>query len=105
MTIRHYEIDANTSGEHELVPASEGQPIVVLAYALVVAGEVAVSFAVDGGALTGEMPFAPNGGIACPYNPAGWFATPPGEALLLDLSDDVAVGGHLVVQIGGPLRV
>lgn len=103
--IKHLPIEQNTSGDHELVAAAAGYPIVVLAYTLVVAGAVNVSFADGNGDLTGAMPFAANGGISAPFNPAGHFATQPGEALILSLDDDVEVGGHITVQIGGALRV
>ena len=47
------------------------------------------------GDITGLMYFAANGGIVLPYNHLGWFATTGGEALDINLSGSVAVGGVL----------
>ena len=103
--IQHIAIEENTTGDHTLVAAVPGQPIIVLAYTLVVADAVNVTFAGASGDLSGSMPFAANGGASPPYNPAGHFVTAPGEALLLNLDDNVAVAGHMTVQIGGGLRL
>jgi hypothetical protein len=45
--------------------------------------------------ITGLAYFAANGGYVLPYNPAGWFQTIAGEALDINLSAAVAVGGSL----------
>ena len=43
--------------------------------------------------LTGLFYLAANGGFVLPYNEAGWFSTLAGEALDINLSGAIAVGG------------
>lgn len=45
--------------------------------------------------LTGQMAFAANGGIACPFNPVGWFETSANTLLNLELDAAANVRGHL----------
>jgi hypothetical protein len=45
--------------------------------------------------------FGANGGVAAAYCPVGHFETAAGEALNINLSGAVAVGGHVVyVEVG-----
>lgn len=50
---------------------------------------------VGGGALTGAVPCAVNGGYVLPFNPAGWFETTAGNALGLSLGAATAVAGSI----------
>src|SRR5260221_300255 len=45
--------------------------------------------------ISGPAYCAQNGGIVLPFNAGGWFATAPGDSLILNLSSGVAVGGSL----------
>lgn len=101
--IRHLAIAASSSGDTTLLAAQSGQPIVVLAYTLVCDAAVDVKFR-DGQDLTGAMPFASNGGVSAPFNPAGHFVTRAGQPLVINLSEAAAIAGHMTVQVGGGLR-
>lgn len=91
-------ISASSSGAQQAVAAVTSKKIRVLGYSLVAAGAVNVKFQshVSPTDLTGLMDFAGNGGISVPFSPVGHFETVAGEALDINLSGAVAVGGHLV---------
>jgi hypothetical protein len=44
---------------------------------------------------SGLLYLAANGGVVAPESPRGYFETAAGEALQLNLSAAVAVGGHI----------
>jgi hypothetical protein len=96
-------IDNATSGDNTLVAGVTGKRIRVLQFALVAVGAVTVRFesAASGTALTGQMSFAANGGIAPPFCPVGHFETVAGELLNLELGGAVSVDGWLVYQLIG----
>lgn len=96
-TIKYAVIDHAVSGNNMLVTAVTGKKIRVLSYAFIVAAAVTVRFesGADGTALTGQMQFAANGGISCPFNEAGWFETGVSALLNLELSGAISVDGHL----------
>ncbi len=96
-------IDCSASGDNEIVAAVPLRRIRVLAYTFVVQGAVTVKWRSATTALTGPMIFAASGGgISVP---AGGDATGEGavplvvtavnEALNLNLTGTVAVGGHV----------
>ena len=87
------------STDNTIIAAVTGKKLRVLAYVLVVTGAATARFesATAGTALTGQMSLAANGGIAAPFNPAGWFETVAGELLNLELSANGA-DGHLIYQ-------
>jgi hypothetical protein len=97
-------ISASASGNTEVVAAVAGKRIRVLQYRLVCGGDVTVKFRSASTDITGGMPFATNGGISAGapvQTPAGLlfeFQTAPGEALNINLSAAIAVGGHLTYQ-------
>lgn len=90
-------ISASTSGDNTLVAAVVGKKIRVLSYCLVCAAAVMVRFeaGVAGPALSGQMEFAANSGIAIIFSPVGHFETSVNTLLNLELSGAVSVAGHL----------
>lgn len=91
-------LSENTSGASELIAAVASKRIVVRALFLVADGAVDVKFQSDGTPtdITGLVYCAENGGIVLPYQASGWFRTISGEALDINLSAAVAVGGAIV---------
>lgn len=90
--------NASSSGVTNLVALTAGKRIRVLQYTLVAAGAVNVKFQSHTAPtdITGLMDLSGNGGVSCGYCPVGLFQTIAGEALDINLSGAVAVGGHLV---------
>jgi hypothetical protein len=98
LTPKFAAIDVGTSGQNTLVAAVAGKKIRVLSYILMAAGAVNVRFrSAAASNLTGLKYFAAaGGGLVAPFNQLGWFETTVGEALTLNLSAPIAVGGELV---------
>lgn len=97
LTPKFASIDVATSGDNTIVAAVASKKIRVLEYAIVCAAATTVIWkSATAGAITGDMSFAANGGIATPFSPLGKFETTAGEALVLNLSAANAVSGHLV---------
>lgn len=67
----------------------------VLKLSLVAGGAVSVKFQSAANDKTGLLPLAANGGVADSFCPVGLFETNAGEALNINLSGAVAVGGYL----------
>lgn len=90
-------ISTSASGTSQVVAATANKKIRVLTGFLVAAAAVSVKFqsAITPTDLTGAMPFATNGGLAIPYSDLGQFETIAGEALSINLSGAVAVGGAI----------
>lgn len=90
-------ISTSSSGTSQVVAAVANKKIRVLTGFLVAAAAVSVKFqsAITPTDLTGAMPFATNGGLAIPYAQVGQFDTIAGEALSINLSGAVAVGGAI----------
>lgn len=98
-------ISTSTSGDNTLVAARPGQKIRVINYAATAAGDVAIKFKSGASTdLTGAMGLSatkalfPSGSGLSPAGFVGLFETAVGEALVLNLSDAVAVAGHLTFQ-------
>ena len=95
-------IDASASGNNEIVAAVTGKRIRVVGYTIIATGTVTVKWRSASTDLSGGMALAANGGttpsvsVLSPAGMFGVFQTEPGEALNLNLSGAVAVGGHLV---------
>ncbi|OYT74186.1 MAG: hypothetical protein CFK49_09705 [Armatimonadetes bacterium JP3_11] len=88
-------ISANTSGNTQVVAGVSGKRIVVVAFAVVAAGTVNIQFrSGTTNAITGTMRLVEAGGIAHEFS-GGLFRTGVGEALNINLSANVQVGGHL----------
>lgn len=92
-------VDTSTSGDNTIVAAEAGRKIKLLSYVLVADGAVFVRWKSGASTnLSGRLSLAANGGaVAPPANPdAGpWLETSAGEALVLNLSGAVEVGGHI----------
>ena len=98
--LRSVAINASSSGDNTIVAGVLGKRIVVLLYTLVCSDAVTVTWEASGGSvLSGPCAFAANGGISVPQAEFGHMATPVGEALVLDLSGAVQVGGHALVAV------
>ena len=98
-----YAVISAASTDNTVVAAVTGQCIRVLAYVLVVTGAATARFesGTAGTALTGQMPFAANGGVAAPYNEQGHFQTLSGGLLNLELSANAAHGHLTYVLVPG----
>lgn len=87
--------------DNTLVAAQTGKRIIVHQLFLIVASAVNVRFEsnTSGTALTGQMNFGANGGMALPFNEKGWFETNQGELLNMELSSTVSVDGALKYSV------
>lgn len=85
------------SGDNEVVALVSGKKIRVLAYNFVASGAVNAKWRSGTTDITGltYMDAAGKGKVA-PFSPVGWFETAASEALNLNLSGAVAVGGEVV---------
>jgi hypothetical protein len=98
-------IDTATSGDNTLVTPPAGKQIVVVQYTLIAAGAVSVRW--KSGAsnnLSGALPLAANSAISADLGGnypgrQGALATNAGQALVLNLSANVQVSGHIVYEI------
>lgn len=89
-------VAASGSGDNAIVAAVTGKKIRVLSYYLSAAGAVNAKWRSATTDLTGLHYFAAAGGSAtAPYSPQGWVETAVSEALNLNLSGAVAVGGEI----------
>lgn len=91
-------IAVSASGVTELVALVAAKQIVVHQLSLVANAAVNAKFQshTTPTDLTGLYYCAANGGIVLPWSDSGWFRTLTGEALDINLSTAVAVGGVLV---------
>lgn len=98
-TIQFAVINASSSGDNTLVAADTGKTIRVLSYVFVAAGTVNITFKSGAStSLSGAMPFVVNAGaVAPPSSPAAgaYMQTAANQALVMNLSQAVAVTGHL----------
>lgn len=88
-------VSTSSSGVTEIVAAVPGAKIVVINYGIVVAGATAITWRSASTSISGALSFAGNGGISCSDADHGWFETAVGEALNINNSAAVAVGGHV----------
>jgi hypothetical protein len=90
-------IVASASGATQVVAAVTSKKIRVLGYVLVASAAVNAKFQshVTPTDKTGLLYLGANGGVSAPFSPVGQFETVAGEALDINLSGGVAVGGHL----------
>lgn len=101
MGIKSAIITANTSGQTQIVAAVPGRRIRVVSYVLSFSGTVNAKFQSNSTDLTGSLYGVAAGVIPMATGESviggiqGQFETAPGEALNLNLSGAVAVGGHL----------
>lgn len=93
-------IAAASSGTNALVSAVSGKKIRVMSMFMIAAGAVNVYFedaantalAGDG---TNKIALTTNSGFTLPFNPVGWFETAATQALEVNLSAAIAVGGSV----------
>jgi hypothetical protein len=95
LTPKFAAIAASSSGASTLVALVSSKKLRVLSVALVANAAVNVKFQshVTPTDITGLFYLAANGGFVLPFSPAGHFETVSGEALDINLSGAVAVGG------------
>jgi hypothetical protein len=96
LTPKFAKISASSSGDNAVVAAVAGKKIRVLRWGLTSNGTVSAKWRSNTTDLTGPrylVQYASAGGAYCPV---GVFETAAGEALNLNLSAAVAVGGELV---------
>ncbi|HND25057.1 MAG TPA: hypothetical protein PK229_12110 [Rhodocyclaceae bacterium] len=89
-------IQVSTSGDNTIVNAVTGKKLLVLAYNYMANGSVNVKWRSNTTDQTGLAYLAQNTGKVAPFSQVGWFKTSAGEALVLNLSGNVAVGGEVV---------
>lgn len=98
LTPKFAKITASSSGATTIVSLVSSKKLRVLAWSLVCNAAVNVKWQTHATPtdITGLYYFAANGGISRPFSPVGYFETVAGEALDINLSGAVAVGGSLV---------
>lgn len=97
LTPKFAPIAESSSGANEVIAAVTAKKIRVLSFNLMASAAVNAKWQSAATDLTGLSYFsAAGGGISVPFNPLGLFETLAGEALNLNLSGAVAVGGSLV---------
>jgi hypothetical protein len=97
LTPKFAKIVASSSGATTIVAAVTSKKIRVVALQVIANAAVNVKWQshVTPTDLTGLAYLAANGGYVLPYNPVGWCETVSGEALDINLSGAIAVGGFL----------
>lgn len=88
-------IAAGSSGDNEVVAAVANKKIRVIALHFVVAGVVTVIWKSGSTAISGDENFAQNSGMHLAEVRFGHFETAAGEALNINLSGNVTVGGTI----------
>lgn len=88
-------IEASNSGSNEVVAGVSDHKIRVLAYTLICAAAVTVTWKSAANSISGVMSYAANGGAAPSPLPLGLIETTTGAALNISLSSNLQVGGHL----------
>jgi hypothetical protein len=88
---------SSMGGGNSVVALSSAKRIRVIAVNLTAAGTVNAKWqsGSSGTDITGLSYLVANAGFILPYNPVGWFQTASSEALHLNLSASIAVGGHI----------
>jgi len=94
-------IVASASGGTTIVAATAGLRVRVMSLQLIASAAVNVKWQshVLPTDLTGLAYMAANGGYVLPFNETGWFWTLAGEALDINLSAAVPVGGSLTYTL------
>ena len=89
-------ITASSSGQNEIVAAVTGKRIRVVGYNYISSGTVNAAWRSGATTVIGGLGYwVANTGKVAPFCPVGWFQTASGEALNLNLSGAVAVGGEV----------
>jgi hypothetical protein len=95
--LHHLPISTAASGDTTILAAVTGKRLLLLSYALVASGAVAVKFKSGSTDLSGAMALAANGSLTGSLNKYGHVATAAGQALILNLGTGVQVSGHATV--------
>ena len=95
--LKHAVINASASGDNTLVTAVAGQRIKVVSYVCIAANAVNATFKSGAStSISGALTLGTNSGVSCPNNcESVLMQTAVGEGLVLNLSGNVLVGGHL----------
>jgi hypothetical protein len=89
-------ISTSSSGDTVIVSAKEGCLIRVVRWGLICSAATVITWKSDSsGALTGPRSFADHGGLETPFTPIGIFETAENEALVINNSLPVSIGGEL----------
>lgn len=88
-------IAAANSGDNLIIAGVAKRKLRVLSAYFVCANTVSAKFRSNTTDINGLQSFAQNSGIVLPFNHVGWFETAEGEALNLNLSGAVTVGGAI----------
>lgn len=88
-------ISESSSGSQEIVAAVANKRIRVLSYVIISNGTLNVKWQSGSNDISGLLYLVSNTGASSGYHPKGHFQTSQGEALNLNLSGSVAIGGHI----------
>ena len=91
---KFFSIATAASGATEIVAAVTGKKIRVICYNYMANGTVNVKWQSASTDKTGLAYLVANTGKVVPFSPVGWFETAAGEALNINLSGAIAVGGE-----------
>lgn len=100
--IRTIALDYSTSGDKAIVAGATGQVIKVLGYVLVATGAVNLKWLSGSTVIGGLMGFGAGGILAVPMTAnldLPYLQTAAGDALNLNLSGNIVVGGHVTVEV------
>lgn len=92
-------IQTSASGDTTIVAAVPDKRIILLAYNYMANGAVNVKWRSNTTDLTGLAYLVANGGKVCPFANTGWAITALGEALVINLSAAIAVGGEVAYAV------
>ena len=97
----YFYVPIETASTMTLVIGTPGRQIVVLDCWFVCSANVNVKFQTSTGLvdLTGYAYCIQNGGVVLPFSAGGWFATAPGDSLIINLAGGVPIGGSLTYTL------
>jgi len=97
LEVKFAAINATTNGDNTIVAAVAGKKILVIFYLLIADAAVGAAFedGAGGTELSGQLPFAANGGVVTGYCPVGVFKTSTNTLLNLETDAIANVRGHL----------
>lgn len=98
LTPKFAAINASASGVTTVIAAVASKKLRILGFFLITNGAVNVNFQshTTTTTKTGTLYCAANGGVSSGFGQFGWFETVAGEALDINLSGAVSVGGQIV---------
>lgn len=106
MSLKYAAVSASASGDNTIVAAVPNQKIVLVSYVVIASADVSITWKSGASTnLSGAMAIAANGGAApgagplAPSGVVGLLETASGQALVLNLSAAVPVGGHIAYRL------